>query len=1314
MIEVKNLKKTYRTSGIEQKALDDISITFRDNEFVAILGPSGSGKTTLLNVLGGLDHADTGDLVINGVSTQKYKSSDWETYRNHRIGFIFQSYNLIPHQNILANVELALTLAGVSGSERRERSKKALEMVGLGNQIRKRPSQLSGGQMQRVAIARALVNDPDIVLADEPTGALDTETGIQVMNLLKDVARDRLVIMVTHNPELAESYATRIINLKDGKIIGDTQPVAEEELQSGTAASASTEKESFKDFSASSNTETSASAKSSRIEIVSAKSESASERQKAKTGMDADSGRFTRGGHGKRKKRASMSFLTALSLSFSNLMSKKGRTFLTSFAGSIGITGIAAILAVSTGVNAYISQVEEDTLSSYPVTLTKNSADLTSLFGDGSGSGMTGTDTAEDSGSSSVRSSSSASSAASEIRLSDIIPEQKMLSSMLDSIHSNDLASFKVYLDKNMDKLADKTNAVVYNFGVTPLIYTKNIPEVVDRSTKTARMQDTPVLVNGTNSSDDMATMGASMGFMTGSDSAFQEMLENTELIKSQYDLCTGKWPEKEDEAVLILSSDGSISDYTLYHIGVLDKEEYDAGLKALSDAKEISLEDPDVKMSYEQALQLAYTVLPPSAVYSYNKTSGSWSDLSANNSFMKKQLADGITLKVTGVIKPNGRSRSASLSPGIGYTHALTEAVIREGAESEIVKEQLADKSRDVFTGKTFEELKNESDSAFDLSKIFTVDEDAMKGAFSIDKNAFSGIGSGTSLPADGFSVNNASDLSSALSSVDMSTIIGMMTNGLEDEIKALPEYLEQNGASLTEEEETMITDSMQSLMEQLLGGFAEYSADYIEQKSGTAAADAVRDLVQNYPGGLPALLKDLGYTGDPSGSNTGSETADSNTESKTSGQESFQNAGDSPDGSEISAASGAAGSSTAAGTEASNADVSASGSQASDNPGSETNGSNTNNSTIPGQNDLPVIPDNSVIADTIRKALAEAMSPEEMGQLVTDYLNQDSTKEMVTTAVADLSGKLKDSGLQERITSAIGNYIASNMANRMNAAMSNLISAMSNVIAQQVTNMIASNISSLSSQMQDAMANAFRFDPSGLSNAFQLNMTADELTSLLADYMNSSQLTYDNNLDKLGYADLKSPKSISIYPIDFDAKTDVRNFINDYNSKVKAEGNETRVIHYSDVMGTVMGNVTDIIHMVSFVLIAFVSVSLVVSSIMIGIITYISVLERKKEIGILRAMGASKLNVANIFNAETFIEGLISGIIAIAIVYAVTPFANRMILARTNVPNIMQLKPAAALGLIGISVLLTLIAGIIPSSAASRKDPVEALRSE
>lgn len=1291
MIEVKHLKKTYRTGGIEQKALDDISITFRDNEFVAILGPSGSGKTTLLNVLGGLDHAGSGDLVINGISTQKYKSSDWETYRNHRIGFIFQSYNLIPHQNILSNVELALTLAGVSRAERKERSVKALEMVGLGTQIHKHPAQLSGGQMQRVAIARALVNDPDIVLADEPTGALDTETGIQVMNLLKDVAKDRLVIMVTHNPELADAYATRIINLKDGRIIGDTQPVASKEPQNRTSAAVPSDNSAEAVSSFYSNAENAAAAKTAESEASSSEAEKGSAVRQANPGADsnADSSRFTRGGHGKRRKRASMSFLTALSLSFSNLMSKKGRTFLTSFAGSIGITGIAAILAVSTGVNAYIAQVEEDTLSSYPVTLTRNSADLTSLFGDGGGSEDTLSPEGQTTGTDSASSSSQ-----SFVNLSDTIPEQKMLSSVLDSIHSNDLASFKTYLDRNMDRFEDKTNAVVYDFGVTPLIYTKNIPAVVDQSSKAAKLAETPVRVNGTDGSSDMATMGASMGFITGSDSAFQEMLDNQDLIKSQYDLCAGKWPEKADEAVLILSSDGSLSDYTLYHIGILDKEEYDAGLEALSSAKDISLEDPDVKMTYRQALQLAYTVLPPSAVYSYNESAGTWSDLSADNSFMKKQLADGITLKVTGVIKPNGRSRSASLSPGIGYPHALTEEIIKEAADSQIVKEQLAEKDRDVFTGKTFKELQEESNDAFDLSKIFTVDEDALKDAFSIDESAFGGIGSGASLPADGFSVNNASDLSSALSSVDTSAIVGMMTDGLEDEIKALPEYLEQNGASLTEEEEQIISDSSESLMQQLLGGFAEYSAPVIEEKAGAAAAETIRNLIANYPGGLPALLKDLGYTG---GDTPG-----------TSGQTSGENAG-------ASTGDGSKGNSGADGTASGDGQNDSTGGQQGTDPGASGNGQDNGSSSGGQDNPSPSGgQDNSVIADAIRKAIADVMSPEEMSQLVTNYLSQDSTRQMVTDAVTDLTLKLKDSGLQERITTAIGNYIANNMAERMSTAMSNLISAMSNVIAKQVTSMIAANISSLSGQMESAMANAFQFDPSGLTNAFQLNMTADELTSLLSDYMNSSQLTYDNNLDKLGYANLKNPKSISIYPVDFDAKTDVQNFISAYNDKVKAEGDEDKVISYSDMMGAVLGNVTDIIHMVSFVLIAFVSVSLVVSSIMIGIITYISVLERKKEIGILRAMGASKLNVANIFNAETFIEGLISGMIAIAVVYSVTPLANRMILARTNVPNIMQLQPTAALALIGISVLLTLIAGIIPSSAASRRDPVEALRSE
>ncbi len=1184
MIEARHLKKTYRTGGIEQKALDDISLTFRDNEFAAILGPSGSGKTTLLNVLGGLDHADSGELVINGISTEKYKSRDWETYRNHRIGFIFQSYNLIPHQNILSNVELALTIAGISGEERKTRSIKALEKVGLGDQIHKHPSQLSGGQMQRVAIARALVNDPDIVLADEPTGALDTETGLQVMNLLKEVAMDRLVIMVTHNPELADSYATRIIRLRDGKIEDDNMPVTQEERMAQEAAP---------------------------VPVPGSG-------QKA-----GGKGRFGRGGTAGRKKRASMSFLTALSLSFSNLMSKKGRTFLTAFAGSIGITGIAAIMAVSNGVNDYIDQVEADTLSAYPVSLTKNSADLQALFDEGqedmqqeqaAAPAVTGTKKADDD-----------TEAETTVNPSDIIPERKMLSSMLDTIHQNDLGAFKKYLEKNIDRLDGKTNGIDYDYGITPIIYTENVPDVISPDSETAKKRKKHMLLNGSVSSqemDTMSTMGSAMGFMTGSGTVFQEMLDNQELLKEQYEICAGRWPEKMDEAVLILSSSGSLSDYTLYHIGVLNKDEYESGYKALGESKEIKLEDPDVTMSYKQAMQLTYDVVPASFLYSYNESTKTWNDRSADTDFLDQQLQKGIRLKITGIIKPNGRSRSTALSEGIGYTQALSEELIRLAEDSQIVAQQLKNPKVDVFTGKTFDELQKESGQEFDLSKIFSVDEDAIKEAFSMDTDSLENLGSG--FDTSGLDMGDPDALSSALSSIDTDTILSLMTDGLADELAGLPEYLQQSGIHISEDERNMITGTTQDLMTRLLAGFSEYANQQIRQAIGQNQPDT-----QAISQKLQELIT--------------------------------QTAADLAAGKEI---------------------------------------------------------DQQALQEAVGQIISEALPGQtadiDLGQLAQDYLNQDSTQKLINESVADLAKQINDSKIQEKLTSAIGNYISSILARRMSSAMSQLMQTMGSVISQQITNMITANISGISQQLQSAMAGAFQFDPQSLAGAFQLNMTADELTSLLTDYMNASQLTYDNNLTKLGWAQVDDPSSINIYPIDLDAKTDVMNFIADYNKKVEKEGKDNLHISYSDVMGAVLGNVTDIINMVSFVLIAFVSVSLVVSSIMIGIITYISVLERRKEIGILRAMGASKGNVANIFNAETFIEGLISGLIAIAIVYAVTPFANRAILTRTNVANIMQLHPQNALMLVGVSVLLTLIAGLIPSSAASRRDPVEALRSE
>lgn len=643
MIEIRDITKTYKTGDLVQRALDGVSVTFRESEFVAVLGPSGSGKTTFLNILGGFDHADSGDIVVNGTSTRDYTDAEWDTYRNHRVGFIFQSYNLIPHQTILANVELALTLAGVDRAERECRAHAALERVGLGAHVNKKPSQLSGGQMQRVAIARALVNDPEIVLADEPTGALDTETGIQVMDLLAEVARERLVIMVTHNPQLAEEYATRIVRIKDGRLAGDTCPVTEDEVEAARAAAVA----------------------------------------------HPDEGSAHR---------SSMGLLTALSLSFNNLMTKKGRTIMTAFAGSIGIIGIAAILALSNGVNGYIAKVEQDTLSSYPLTIARQSYDLTSMM-----TGDAGTPEEEVSGDGADGSEAPSADAdgGRKVDLKEPIPIFTMLSDMFASVKSNDMASFKGFLDEDAKELDGEVSAIQYDYGITPLVYRSDTSEGPVRLSPNAM---TTAMTGGASS----AAMAGTM--MTGT-TAFNEMIDNPKLLDEQYDVVAGRWAKAADECVLVLSPRGKISDFTLYSMGVLDPAALDRMVeRTMSGSGEVHVPEVDADFTYDDALGTTFKVLAASDSYRRNAETGGWTDMSDDASFMADQVSQGLDLKIVGIVQPSPTAKSAALSQGIAYTSGLTDELMKRAANSEIVRAQLAEPEVDVFTGKPFATLQEEA----------------------------------------------------------------------------------------------------------------------------------------------------------------------------------------------------------------------------------------------------------------------------------------------------------------------------------------------------------------------------------------------------------------------------------------------------------------------------------------------------------------------------------------------------------------------------------------------------------------------------
>lgn len=1083
MLELKDICKRYVTQSFTQVALDNVSLAFRDNEFVAILGPSGSGKTTMLNVIGGLDHFDSGDLLIDGISTKDFRDRDWDAYRNNRIGFVFQSYNLIPHQTILENVELALTLTGVGHAERRQRAREALEAVGLGEHVNKRPSQLSGGQMQRVAIARALINDPEIVLADEPTGALDSTTSVQVMDLLKEVARDRLVIMVTHNPELAYQYATRIVNLADGKITDDSDPF--------DAAGAA--------------------------------------RREAKP-----------------TRKTSMSFVTALGLSARNLMTKKGRTAMTAFAGSIGIIGIAAILALSNGVNNYIKKVEEDTLSSYPLTISKQDYDLSSMMG--------GQEAAEDDGGASSASAGADSSA----KKSDKIPVVTAVKDMFASVKSNDMTSFKAWLDDGGDGIDKEVNAIQYSYGVTPVVYRAGKGD--EKPVRLVPNAMTEAMSGG-------ASSAATVSMESMGTSVFNEMIDDQSLLDSQYDVVAGHWPTSANEAVMVLSSRGTVGDYTLYSIGALDINELnDLVNSAMTADGEVETPETAADFTYDDALSTTFKVLSPADAYRKNEETGMWTDMSGDTDFMAAKVADGIDVRIVGVVRPNETANASALSPGIAYTHALTRQLMERAADSQIVQEQLAHPETDVFTGKTFDELQGEAKQGVDLGSMFSVDEAALKSAFSFDASALSGA-AGDGIDLSGVDLSGLDiDLSGVGKDIDFSDIMAKAPtpdfSGIFDGLELTPEQMQQVG----------------TLANQLFEGFLQ--SDQFKALS-------------------PDDLKDA---------------------------------------SKLSAA-------------------------------------------------------------------------------FSTYLENDDTAQQYLAQLKALGGD----ALAERLQQAMTDYVQKQLAPYLQQAMDQVMKSISDQIAATVSAQLKAGAAGLMGQMATRMSSSFanlasamRVDASAFAHAIHFNMDAEDLSSLMMSYAKASKLTYDNNLTTLGYADEADPISVKIFPRDFEAKERVLDHIDAYNKQVKAAGHDDRAISYTDYMGIIMGSVTDIVNTISLVLIAFVSISLVVSSIMIGIITYISVLERKKEIGILRAIGASKRNVANVFNAETFIEGLIAGVFAIVVVVAVSFPVNTWALAAKQVPNLMSLPVQDALVLIAISVLLTVVAGLLPARSASKKDPVEALRSE
>lgn len=895
MLELNDIKKDYVSGSTIVSALKGINLRFRDCEFVSILGQSGCGKTTMLNIIGGLDKYTSGDLKINGVSTKNYKDRDWDFYRNNSIGFVFQSYNLIPHQTVLSNVELALTLSGVSKAERKKRAIEALEKVGLGEQIHKKPNQMSGGQMQRVAIARALVNNPDILLADEPTGALDTETSIQIMELLKEISKDRLIIMVTHNPELAKDYSTRIVRLLDGVITDDSDPYSLEDMEADIRAK----------------------------EAAKAKT---SEKKTKKSG---------------KKQKTSMSFFTALSLSFNNLMTKKTRTILTAFAGSIGIIGIAMILSISNGIQLYIDRVQRDTLSSYPITLQAEAIDISSMV-----SSMTGNSDSEEH------------EDKSKIYSNDIMGD--MINTMVKEVKSNNLSEFKKYIENGSSDIKSYVSDIQYSYDVPLNIYMKDTSNGVEQLNP-GTMFDSIYGEGATSASSSMSS-GMGMGMFSNS-SVWNQLLGNQQVLDEQYDVLAGHWPENFNEVVLVADKNNEVDDYTLYSLGLKDPEEVRTLFKKMMIGESYETEK-DTSYTFDEILDTEFKLVMPTDMYKYNDVTGTWDDYSKDDKYMTNVVNNGTDIKVCGIIRPNDDAVSTSLSSGIGYTAKLTEYIIEEVKNSEIAKAQLADTSVDVFTGVPFDNDRNTE---------ITMD----------DVNAY------------------------------MATL-----------------------------------------------------------------------------------------------------------------------------------------------------------------------------------------------------------SPEESAQM-----------QAMTSGMSD------DQILQ-------------------------LFSA------------------SLKARTTDA--------------------------------------TLDSNKSKLGITDLDTPSQIDIYATDFDSKEKVQNIIKDYNKLQQDDGKEENVINYTDYVGIMMSSVSTIINAISYVLIAFVAISLIVSSIMIGIITYISVLERTKEIGVLRSIGASKKDVSRIFNAETLIEGFVSGALGIVVTLLLCIPANALIKHLTDISNVAQLPVAGGVILIIISMFLTFIAGLIPAKLAAKKDPVVALRSE
>ena len=1053
MLEIKKITKVYQTEGFKQIALDKVSVNFRKSEFAAILGPSGSGKTTFLNIIGGLDKYTSGDLIINNVSTKNYSDRQWDSYRNHRVGFVFQSYNLINHQTILKNVELALTLSGISKEQRRERVLKALKDVGLEKHINKKPNQLSGGQMQRVAIARALVNDPEIILADEPTGALDSETSIQIMKILKDISKNKLVIMVTHNPDLAKEYASRIINIKDGKITSDSNS-----------------------FDGSDDLEEDEINKTSKTK---------------------------------------MSFLTALSLSFNNLMTKKARTILVSIAGSIGIIGIALILAVSTGFQNYVDSIQEETLLSYPLTIMQESSDVTGILL----SMRTGEKKDTKDGS---------------------VEEAQYITSMLSNISANDLKSFKKYLEDNYKDVKSDLSNVSYNYSINPNIYT------IDAVNRLAK-------VNPSNLFDSMMGQNNLMQSYSSMASIFSKMVDDVSEIESDYEILKGRWPQKYDEMIIVLSEKSSISDLLVYSLGLRDTEELTTMVTKIMSGDGVNIENEPKTFTYDDLMNIDLRLIMPADTYKYNSKYDVYEDMSTDEDYMENLYKNATKLKIVGIVSPKEGKTTMALNPGVNYTSELIDYIIDYSKETEVVKKQLDKPEIDILSGKRFDSKKNDFD--FEFKDLVKVDNKKLQSAFNISIKQ-SDLEKQTKKYME--EISNTITTDTTLANEDFNKFLENLSNTLLNNITS----------------EFRLSD-IQSLVDNLLD--TKETNDYLKELENkyVIPADTFKT---TYKGLLEGLL-------------------------------------------------------------------------------------------------------NSYIASY--NTYMKALNPE--------Y----EIDEVNPSAIV----------VEEIKMTVIDSYLKSAPIVKAGETMSKV---MTEAVMKKT---ILSKVGELTNNISKSFASSFNIDQDKIASAFSLNFSKDELTRVVNSMMNKKESTQKTNLILLGYQDKEEPTYISFYFSSFDGKEHFLKYIDKYNESV----DENEKINYSDTTGILMSSVKTIVNAVSYVLIAFVSISLVVSSIMIGVITYISVYERTKEIGILRAIGASKGNISSIFNAETFIIGFLSGLFGIGITYILIPIINTILHKYTgNIPLYATLNIDHACILIALSIVLTLIGGLIPASSASKKDPVEALRSE